>query len=403
MQELISYTNQRIAALGLPQVEETQSPIFFIPVGLPRVITNMIQRMHRRGFFLNPASFPAVPMKKGGLRFLITRHQTKEHIDAMLTTMAEEYRLGLEEEGSSCEKVAHEFGIAPFMPVADVQQLNTVSDPVLHVNVKRSISELEAMDWDGRFRGEGTLQHANLTLLEAVFSAGKKPEDQWDFYYVTITDHAGSVVLQTMYTSALSMDDMFAPAETSRQLAAMRAEHPYYLTSKRVMLGSPYTKGEHLFLNREHSQWKAALGLLIEIMQDTVEATNASQLSLRDFNNANDGELRQAMLDLGMIELELPPNCVVDNLTWSNRNEFLERLGGKYRYNVRKEILPFEQQFRILSTRPHTQKEIRDCYQLYSNVYERAFDLSVFKLPFELFEAMCSSSEYDILHVPGRR
>ena len=105
------------------------------------------------------------------------------------------------------------------------------------------------------------------------------------------------------------------------------------------------------------------------------------------------------MLELGLIELELPSNCVVDNLTWSNRNEFLERLGGKYRYNVRKEILPFEQHFRILSTRPRTAKEIRDCYDLYSNVYERAFDLSVFKLPFELFEAMCQSTEYDVLRM----
>ena len=400
LQELISYTNQRIRELGLPQVEETQSPIFFIPVGLPRVITNMIQRMHRRGFFLNPASFPAVPMKKGGLRFLITRHQTRENIDAMLRTMAQEYRLGLEEEGSSCEKVAREFGIEPFLPQANVQLAeNSVNDPALKVEIKRSIADVEAMDWDSRFRGEGTLQHANLKLLESVFSNGDKPENRWEFFYITITDQAGTVLLQTMYTAALSMDDMFAPAETSRQLAEMRAEHPYYLTSKRVMLGSPFTKGEHLFLNREHAQWKSALSLLIEVMQETVEQTNASQLSLRDFNHANDAELRQAMLELGLIELQLPANCVVENLTWSSRMEFLDRLGSKYRYNVRKEILPYEKHFRILSTRPRTEKEIRDCYELYTSVYNRAFDLSVFKLPYELFEAMCQSPEYDILRM----
>ena len=192
---------------------------------------------------------------------------------------------------------------------------------------------------------------------------------------------------------------MFASSAISRQIETIRKNDPEYLTSKTVTLGSLVTKGEHLFLDRTHPKWKKALSMLINQMQKTVQEQEASQLMLRDFITNRDEELKAEMLKLGFSETELLETCICNDLTWTDEADYLKRLGQKYRYNVRKEILKFKDKFRLETTKPSTQAEIETCYQLFCNVHEKAFEFNVHLLPLSYFEMMNESSDYDILRL----
>ena len=236
-------------------------------------------------------------------------------------------------------------------------------------------------------------------MIEEVFSQQESPEENWDFYYYTVRDSVGKVVLSTFYTSAILKDDMFSPASISAQIETERKLNPLYLTSKSVVLGSMITKGEQLFLDRDHPQWKAALGMLIDQMQETVAEQNATQLLIKEFMGEKDAELEQVFLNMGLTSLTLPSACVINNMSWTDKTEYLHRLGPKYRYDVRREILKHEHKFEVVTEKPNTEKEIQECYTLYNNVYDRSLEMNVHRLPYSFFEAMAANPEYDIIRL----
>ncbi len=283
----IHYTNRRLRELGLPQLCENDSPLFFIPSGLPRVTSTIISRLIQEGFYVNSAGFPAVPMKKGGVRFAVTYHHTEEMIDQLLTTMAREYLLGLQEEGSSVEEVARNFRIP--LPKIELPQTTTstpteASSPSLRVEIHSTISDIPSDLWNGHFSQKGSLLHANLQALEAIFSGNERPEDNWQFHYFIVRDERDSVVLISLFTSALIMDDMLAPADVSRKVKPLRAEDPYFLTSRAVMTGTLFTKGESVVVDYGHPAWKEAMHLLVREMERVADREKASKLLLREFS-----------------------------------------------------------------------------------------------------------------------
>ncbi len=403
LKELIQYTNDRIRQMGLPQFVETDSPLFFIPVGLPKITREIIQRMLNDGVYVNAASFPATPMKRGGVRFMINGNMFKKDIDHLVESLAYHYPRVLAETGSSPKKVAKTFGIPIFhLPhCAGSSSTDWEEQPTdkLRMYLNRHITEIEAAEWDYHMSAKGNFNHSHLRLVESVFTKQTKAENNWDFQYVRIKDQAGETILSTFYTVALIKDDMFAPAAVSIQIEEERKRDPYYLNSTCVILGSMITKGNHLFLNREHPLWKEALNMLIKQMQQTVEQSGATQLMLREFEKDQDEELKAFLLDLGLTELSVPSSCTMDQLTWQSQEEYLQRLGGKYRYNVRKEILPFLSQFELSTEKPKTELEIRECYQLYCQVHQKAFAFNVHRLPYDYFEKICRHPNYDIVRL----
>lgn len=397
---LVDFTNQRIEALGLPQFEVTPSPLFFIPSGLPRVTYEIINRMLKDGFYINTASFPATPMKRGGIRFMVNGNLEQTDMAQMLDALAYHYPRVLADEGSSPEKVAKAFSIPEFEVKAPrpVVQLQARREDLV-VEQHQSIRHIDAGEWDDLMALRGNFPHASLRMLEYTFSSEEQPENNWKFDYFRVKDHAGKTILNTFYTTVLLKDDMFAPASVSEQVEEVRKTDPYYLVSKTVLLGSPITKGNHLFLDRSHPQWKEALSKLIHQMQQTVEEEGATQLMLREFRKGADEELKTFLLDQGLIEVDLPDECLVTDLGWTDHDDYLQRLGGKYRYNVRKEILPFADQFRIVTEKPANNREVRECFDLYNNVFEQAYEMNVHQLPFAYFENICSHPDYDIIRL----
>lgn len=120
---------------------------------------------------------------------------------------------------------------------------------------------------------------------------------------------------------------------------------------------------------------------------------------VRSHMDHHDNELEQTFLELGLISYNLLNNCVLPSLNWDNRTAYLERLSNKYRYNVRKEILKFEDRFLVDTSKPSTAEEISACYDLYKSVFDQALELNVFQLPLHYFEAMCADERYDMIRL----
>ena len=409
--DLVAHTNRRLDEAGLPQFTVTDSPVFFVSAGLPAVSMNIVSRMREDGFLMNPATFPATPMRRGGVRFVINVNLKEEDIDRMVERLAHHYPIALEEEGSSIEAVAKAFGI-PMFELAGEHAERAGSDD-LTLTVHRSIEAMDATRWDRRFAPRGNLSARSLAMVEAVFrrrddkvpsewppaDATRGPENEWDFHYVTIDDAEGRTVLQTFYTCALIKDDMFAPGDVSRTIEEERKRNPHHLTSRCVMLGSLITKGDLLFIDREHVEWKGALKLLIRAMQETADAAGATQILLQEFVGDTDLELEAAFLDAGLVAQRMPDVVQIRDLGWEDEAGYLRSLGSRYRQDFRREIRRHADSFDVVTTRPQTPAEVAECYRLYEAVYERSFDLNVFKLPPELFARMCANDDYEVIRL----
>jgi hypothetical protein len=189
---------------------------------------------------------------------------------------------------------------------------------------------------------------------------------------------------------------MFHPSAISKKIEALRVENePYYLTSKTVLTGTLITKGSHVYIDYENPSWKNALALLTRHLNTILDDSSATKIMIRDFYGPQDQCFETEML----VKLELPPNMVLEDLNWKNKEAYLKGLPQKYRYNVKKEIVQFETQFITSYEKIATDIELLEAYQLYESVYNNAYDLNVFKLPLDYFKSMNASVEYDIIRL----
>ncbi|WP_215224105.1 bifunctional aminotransferase class I/II-fold pyridoxal phosphate-dependent enzyme/GNAT family N-acetyltransferase [Echinicola shivajiensis] len=395
----IDYTNKRLKELDLPQYKPTPSPLFFIPVGLPRVSLCIVKRMKKRGFYLNGAGFPAVPMKKGGIRFMINNNLSIAEIEDMLVALQEEYILGLHEEQSSPIAVAKEFKLPPFLTNHPFNLKKANTGHHLIEEHFQSTAELDPEEWDSLFANFGSNTHHNLETFEKLFRENELKENDWKINYQIIRDDDGEIILATPYTVALMMDDLLADKSISEKVKDKRLEDPYFLTSKTLVSGTPFTKGRSIYINFKHDYWKEALKIHIQFLQEVAEKEEVSKIVLREFDSEHSTRLKAYLLEFGFINIQLPNNCLVNNMDWNTPNELAMKLHQKYRYSLRKEILKLEDKFKVEFRKPCNKKEIETAYQLYSNVHAQATDISVFKLPYSLFEQMCMDESYDIIRL----
>ncbi len=400
LKSLIDFTNHQLDALQLPQYMKTDSPLFFIPVGLPKLTYDIIQKMKADGFYLNTASFPAVPMKKSGIRFMINNKLGKAEIQSMLEKLQQHYIETLLEAGSSCEHVSKVFRIPAFQITIPETNVSDASDAELVYEVCHTIQDCDKKEWNAYFLNNGNLDYDHIRMLEETFRDNPKSENNWEFHYITIKDKKDEVVLKTFYTVALVKDDMLSPDHISRKLEHHRSiENPYYLTSKTVVSGSLITKGNQVHINYHHENWKKALGILMDKMNQTMANSRATNMMLRDFIGKQKPDFEKTMLEMGLTHMRLPNNLFINDLQWDSTETFLRGLNQKYRYNVRKEILRFEDRFIVEYKKPKSDDELKKHYELYESVFDKSFELNVFKLPFKYFKAMSQHPNYDFIQL----
>ena len=86
LRERVLYTNRLAAELDIPLANHSEVPIRFIALGNIMIAYEMAEHLLERGLLANPAVFPAVPAKRCGVRFTVTRHQRLSDIRRLLET-----------------------------------------------------------------------------------------------------------------------------------------------------------------------------------------------------------------------------------------------------------------------------------------------------------------------------
>jgi 7-keto-8-aminopelargonate synthetase-like enzyme len=88
LQERIALCNRLLKTHEIPVACSSESPIFYIKLGLPDVAGSMAKHLLDDGFYTNHAVYPAVSRRKSGIRFTLTRHLSAEDIQSLVEAIA---------------------------------------------------------------------------------------------------------------------------------------------------------------------------------------------------------------------------------------------------------------------------------------------------------------------------
>ena len=400
LRENIKFTNLMLRKYGLPVVNETDSPVFFVGVSLPKIANSIIKKMVADGYYLNLGIYPAVPLKNTGIRFTITRLHTFEQIEHMVERLAYNFEKTLLEEEFEVGKIYKAFKIDRPEEINTLQAAHSIINQCdLKVLTYTSISEIEKSTWNLLFEGRGSFDWDGLNLLEQSFTQNQEVHNNWKFDYIIILDKEEKPVLATFFTTSKGKDDMLSSSDISRTVEEMRQiEGPDFLTSLSVMMGSPLTEGEHLYLDKSHYAWKTAMEEMFEFAGLLQDRYQANAIIYRDFTNT-DEELDRFLVENGFIKTELPTTHTISDFEWNSTEEWLAGLSPKSRRHVRKNILAKEKYYTVDVVTEPSKDQIHQWYNLYLQVKQNSLALNTFTLPFKLFNQLAHAPNWEILEL----
>jgi 7-keto-8-aminopelargonate synthetase-like enzyme len=391
LSEKIEYFKSLLEKTALPMISLNNSPVFFLGTAMPLTAYKMVQRLFNEGFYVNPAIYPAVPIKNTGIRITLSRHNQKEEIKALVEAMEYHFHKALEESGNSKHKVNKAFGI--------VDTISTVGNLEPKTNLKlqyeTAIEKINKQNWNELLGKQSTFDWEGLSFLESAFKNSDYPENNWDFHYYVITDTKGIPLAATFFTYGLWKDDMLAPESISLQLEEKRKQNPLYLTSKVLGMGSLFTEGNHCYINKTHPLAEEAVILLLEQIETLYHQLNADMLVLRDFEE--DEQLNRIFHNQGFIKINMPETCIIQNTEWNSIEEFSTSLSPRSRKHFLKEVLPFEKSFDIVIKDKLTKEESEQGYKLYQNVKNNNHAVNTFTYPISVFQKMESHPQWEFI------
>ena len=414
----IGLFNRLADAARLPLVSHSEAPIRFVGAGVASVAYRLTARMRASGFFVNTATFPAVPAKRCGARLTLTTHHTEDDVADVVAALAEHLPAAIADEGATVGDLRRAFArqlrgrpevlpaAAPAVPALPVPR---PAPPQLRLEHVRSIDDVDPAEWDALLGHRGAFDVAALRTLESAFAVpGAGPEDGWTFSYLVVRDVDGVPVAATFFTTALWKDDLLSPAHVSREVERRRAEsgNPWFLTSTMVGMGSLLTEGDHLYLDRSRD-WRAALRMVLQAARAEEDAVGAAAVVLRDLPDG-DEDLHTFLLGEGLLRIPVADSWVRED-GFGDDETFLAGLTRKHRYHQRTRVLAWEPSFTVqvvpggspaAAALPAAERDV--LHHLYRAVHARSFDLNVFPLPRRLIDAVlaCPAFEVVLLRLP---
>ncbi len=387
LRERIALFDELAEEFCLPLATRDATPIRYVPLGLPRVVLDVVEGLLEDGYYTNYGAFPAVPMKHAGVRMTLTLHHRPDDIRELVGALARRVPEALARGGESARRrAATVAGAAP---------------PALTLTHHRSAAALDASEWDALLGDRGTFTAEGLKFLERAFAGGGRPEDEWAFHYYVVRDRAGRPVLATFFTAALWKDDMLASAEVSRLVEQRRAHDPYYLTSLTFGMGSLLTEGDHLYLDG-NADWKGALDLLLEAVGEHAAAAGAGTIVLRDMHAA-DRALAEALRERGFVKMAMPDSHVIEPVE-ADDEAWLAGLSVKSRVHQRKDVLPWDAAYTVEFVSEPRDLDFEHLYSLYRAVTARSLEVNTFPLPRGIFREMLDAPGWELalLRLRGR-
>jgi 7-keto-8-aminopelargonate synthetase-like enzyme len=396
LRERISLCTDLLQEFCLPLACAELTPIRYLTLGLPRVAQDVAARLLDDGFYVNLAMFPAVPMKQAGVRFTLTLHQDPRDIRALVEALARHVPEALATTSASAISRARRVSGAP-APASAAAPSCAQPAAGMRLEHHRSISALDAREWDSLLGARGSFSVSGLDFLERAFTHGR-PEDRWAFHYYVVRDAQARPVLATFFTAGLWKEDMLSTSAVSRLVEARRADDPYYLTARTFAMGSLLTEGDHLYLDRS-ADWRGALRMLLKAISEDAEQAAAGTLVLRDLA-AGDLELGHALHEHGYVKLPMPDSLVIDTVV-PDDDQWLDGLSPRSRVHQRREVLPFDDTFDVEilhhGGRAPSDHELAQLHRLYCNVREHSLEINSFELPPTLLREMLAHDCWELM------
>lgn len=107
----IKYANSLFKETSLPVISNFDSGIFFIGTSRSELAYIIMEKMMKRGFFLNIGVFPAVSKNHSGIRFTITVLQSYEQIEMMIMILNEVFLETLKEHQYTINQIYSAFKV----------------------------------------------------------------------------------------------------------------------------------------------------------------------------------------------------------------------------------------------------------------------------------------------------
>ena len=389
--EKIDYFNKLLSKTSLPIIVQNNSPVFFLGTAMPLTTYKLVQNLFQEGFFVNPAIYPAVPVKNTGIRITLSRHNQKEEIKALVDALEKHLPQVLQETGNSLYKIHKAFGIKS----ENYFQEKLVKKSPLKVQYETTIKNIDENIWNQILGKKSTFDWEGLQFLEDAFSNKNSPVNDWNFHYYMIKDENNVPVLATFFTLGLWKDDMLAPESISLQLEEARKQNPLYLTSKVLAMGCLFTEGNHCYTNESHPLAMEAIALLLEKVEIVYHDLNADMLVFRDFEE--NALLNTIFHNQGFLKINMPETSNVQNLEWDTIEEFTNSLSSRSKRHFSQEVLPFEKVFDVVVKSQLTTDEMEHCYDLYQNVKNNNHAINTFTYPISIFKKMINNPNWEFI------
>ncbi|MBL4625131.1 MAG: GNAT family N-acetyltransferase [Flavobacteriales bacterium] len=400
LKQKIDFCVKKIQQLNLKEISENSSPIFYLPTSFPKVSYNLTRKMMNEGYYMTPTIFPAVSMRKAGIRFCINVNHSEEQIDHMLSILAQHYPVSLQEEEVKIETIYRSFGI-DVHPESDDGPKTALpkSSDKLHMETYETIEKIDKEVWNNLLGESGTFDWDGLLFLEKTFKDNPEKENNWQFYYCLVKDHREEYVLATFFTKCWCKDDIFKPAAISHDIELKRENDPYYLCTESLMMGSLLTEGQHLYLDRSNTYWQEALLLMFNEINNLQLKTQTNTIYLRDFN-VGDEELTDLFIANGFVQIDLPDYThELTNLGWQTTDEFLQPLNSRKRQQLRRDTFRYEDKYEIRIRNKVSEEELEHYYQLYLNVKKGSFIINTFNAPLKVFQNMNQDNRWEMIEL----
>ena len=111
----IDYLYNNAQKLGLPMINNGDTPLFYFGLGKPEVGFSIVNTLMNNGIFPNIAIYPSVPYNNTGLRIMVNLHHDYADLDHLLETLSVHLYDALEKENHSIDKIYQAFGKLRFV------------------------------------------------------------------------------------------------------------------------------------------------------------------------------------------------------------------------------------------------------------------------------------------------
>jgi 7-keto-8-aminopelargonate synthetase-like enzyme len=395
--ELTSYMDKLLKDNNLTNLSAPNSPIYYIGGGLNKVTHNFVNRVLNEGFYVNTATFPAVPNDLSGLRFTVTRHVTKEDIKEFVDVMAYHFPLAIEEEGDNIERVYNEFNL-PYYGISK-ELIKEKSNFI--IEKYNSINEIDKELWDSYFDDKGNINYEGLRCMEEIFSNNLKPEENWTFHYLIIKEITGKPILATFFTGAIYKDDLLSPENVSKKIEEVRKSNPYYLCSKTLAMGAMFGEGEFLYLDKDFITNEKIFELFLSEVTKIKNEIDAKTVIFRDFQR--DSVLNSKFENNGYVRINMPNTLKIKDKIWNTEDELLKITTSKNsRDNIKRYALKFEHLFEVSIKNTLTDEETTKFYELFSNIKNVNFSFNFFSYPEKIVKVISTHKNWEFIELKNK-